>query len=79
MRKASRVFARTAGQMCRRRRSVIAGENGSAKAESRKAEDVAEARSVRTRWASSGFEDLKLGSLTSGISGERSESAACRG
>ena len=67
------------GQMCRRRRFVIAGEDGSAKAESREAEDVAEAINARTRWASSGFEDLKLGSLTSGISGERSESAACRG
>ena len=48
-------------------------------AESRKATDVSEEMADRTRWASSGFEDLKLGSLTSGFSGERSESAATRG
>jgi hypothetical protein len=32
-----------------------------------------------TRWASVGFTDEEPMGLTSGISGERSESAACRG
>jgi hypothetical protein len=58
---------------------VVDGFGVSATAESRKAEDVSDARAVRTRWAFTGFEDLKPRGLTSGISGERSESAACRG
>jgi len=77
--RASWVSGTRQGRSASCRRPVSVGDDGSARAESRKAEDVSEAGEVRTRRASSGFEDLKLGSLTSGISGERSESAACRG
>jgi len=55
---------------------VVDGTGASVTVESRKAEDVSDARAVRTRWAFTGFEDLKPRGLTSGISGERSESAA---
>ena len=51
----------------------------SARIESREAEDASDERTVPTIWAFTGFEDLKPRGLTSGISGERSESAACRG
>ena len=62
-----------------KRRTGVDGTAFPATIESRKAEDASAPTSVTTRLASFGIGDLKPLGLTSGISGERSESAACRG
>jgi len=61
------------------RRKVVGGAVGPAAPESRKAEDVSVPMSFARTLASVSFMDAKPRGLTSGISGERSESAACRG
>ena len=61
------------------RRTGVDGMTVPAPHESRKAEDASARTNVPTRSESFGIGDLKPLGLTSGISGERSESAACRG